>query len=174
MKQVVWTFNAWTTLAGLPMTTISYIGVNPNVIYAFALNAPSFHLLLTLDHTNNELVKTGNTNAINWHNPNTSPAVPTSGGSTMNATWGTESQWFYAPNGGHLYYNLTGDKIDFWAFSESNLRSMADGGPFAYNTDISRWGGSSETGEAAIQPGLFLFVFSTHGAGTAHYTYNVV
>ncbi len=171
-KNVVRVFGIRILPNGMASTTISYVGVNPNVVYGFALNGPMFHLLLTLGHTNNGDVKTGNTNAITWHSPNTDPKVPTTGGGTISRGV-TTTGWFYAPNGGQLHYNLTGDRVDVWAFSESNLRSMADGGPFAYDLSLSRWGVTNQSGDVLVPVGVFVVSLGMHGDGQGHLEYSV-
>ncbi|MDD1769637.1 MAG: hypothetical protein LUO79_00990 [Methanomassiliicoccales archaeon] len=174
LKDVVCTFALWLLPGGVGMATMSYIGVNPNIAYGFAVNAPGLHLMLTLNQTNNDHVKTDNHNPITWRSPVTGPTPPTQGGSNLNAAWGSHSTWFYAPNGGHIFYNITGEKVDICAFSETNLRSMAEGGPFAYNVQVTRVGAGNESGDAVVPSGLFMIVMGTRGLIEGSYWYSIV
>ncbi|MGD1060819.1 MAG: hypothetical protein ABR879_05120 [Methanomassiliicoccales archaeon] len=172
VKNVVYTFTCSFIGGGVGVTTIAYVGVDPNVAYGFIVNSPAFHLLLTLNQTNNTRVESGNTDSIPWHNTDAGVSLPHEGGGTLYPGV-TQYEGFYLENGCHISFNITSDKGDVYAFTEGNIRSMAEGGPFAYDSDASRIGAANETGEALVPAGLFVVLMSSHGAAQGQYLYTL-
>jgi hypothetical protein len=166
VKQVVDTFrpsDGW--------ATIYYIGINPTVVYGYAVNAPDFHLDMILNTTNNQFAKSNNTEPISWHNPNLEvPSNDDIAGGNVQIGLSTWSH-FYNPNDNHLFFNLTAKDIDVYVFSESNIRSMATGGPFACDLGLTRVHASNETGDAMIFPGLYVIFATGHSNNIDHFQY---
>jgi hypothetical protein len=167
VKKVVETFGPYDGGA-----QVSYIGVSPAVPYGYVLNAADYHLDLVLDETNNSFAKMNNTESIIWHDPSpdTWPKDGTGGNvSAGSTTWGG----LYNTNHDFLHFNITATDVDVYVFSQSNIVSMANGGPFAYDIALTRIHASTESGKAIVSPGLYVILATAHSGDTNRFEYDL-
>jgi hypothetical protein len=97
-----------------------------------------------------------------WHEDSIGRNVP-AGVSTYGGLYNT--------NSGFLHLNITATDIDVYVFSEGNIVSMANGGPFAYDIALTRIHASSDLGEAIVSPGLYIIFATSHSGSTNHFEY---
>ena len=66
------------------------------------------------------------------------------------------------PRTAHLNYSLNVSDVDVIGFSDGNVRSMTEGGPFAYDLDLFRPHSGNATGELEMPRGNYLIYFVGH------------
>jgi hypothetical protein len=155
VKNVVWMFSmngGW--------ATISYVGANPGIAYGFSVNGADVHLDLTLTTTSNHWTVVNNTKQLVLQ---PKPLVVWS--ETVNGLGsGPTIIPIYSEKGGHLNFSLNAEDGDVIGFSDGNIRSMAEGGPFAYDLDLFIMHSGNTTGGLEIPKGHFFMFVTTHGA----------
>ncbi len=173
IKNVVWAFGFCPGPSGIDFATVSFYGIDPNMIYGYRINGPDLHLDLVLNQTNNAEVKTGNTNAFAWADPNSieNSAQGNLGG--VNVERGVSSGWYILTDGARMNFTITGGNIRLYGFSEGNMRSMMEGGPFAYNLGLSRINATNEAGGTLIPQGIFVVSVCGLSNETGRFEYNL-
>ena len=151
VKDVVWLFSmngGW--------ATVSFVGTNPGVAYGFAVNGANVHLSLTLTQTSNQWTLANNTKLLLLQ------PKPTNTDEITLAGIGSSPSWIpiYTEKGAHMNYSVNGSDVDVIGFSEGNIRSMAEGGPFAYDLDLHRSHLGNATGELELPKGYY-FIYLT-------------
>ncbi|KQM11279.1 hypothetical protein AOA80_08945 [Methanomassiliicoccales archaeon RumEn M1] len=134
-------------------TAVYYVGWEPQAIYGCVVNGPDLHLELRLNSTNNPYAISNNTEPVAVSRQNTpTPSGPAGVSATGNSWSGSH---YYSPHGARITYDFTANGSNLYAYTEANVRSMADGGPYAYFPALTRIGAGKETGEAFLPPGEF-------------------
>jgi hypothetical protein len=173
VKNVVWNFIFRSVESGFGLAVIEYRGVDPNVPYGYVINGEGLHLEVVLNETDNVQVKDGNTRSLTWHGTYSDQKAPDS--DSWRSSLGDQrySPPYYIDEDRLLVYDITAVNADLFVFSEGNIRSMAEGGPFAFNIKASILMTGNVTGEALIPKGVFIFCFAEYGSGDAWFNYSL-
>jgi hypothetical protein len=142
---------------------IGYVGSNPQVLYGCAVNGPSFHLDLRLSKTNNTFAIANNTASITpltREDQQSGPGTPTYYPGQNGTLWMT----FYYSKGAHLHFNITAVDTNVYGFSEANMLSMAENGPYAYDLAVTRLHVANETVDTILPPGYYILIIIGHEA----------
>ncbi len=169
-KNVVWAFGFCPGPMGIDLATVSFYGIDPNVVYGYRINGPDLHLDLVLNQTNNADVKINNTNAFAWTDPN-DIEFSIGGG---NVELGISEGWYIVTDGARMNFTITGGSIRLYGFSEGNMLSMMEGGPFAYNSGFSRVNATNEVVETLIPQGIFVISICGLSNETGRFEYTLV
>ncbi len=156
IKNVVWTFGFIPGPEGIDLASVSFFGIDPNVVYGYRINGPGLHLDLVLNQTNNADAMSGNTNPFAWAIPNYIESSYQANPGVVSANRGSIKGWWIWTDGAIMNFNITGGNIRLYGFSEGDMCSMMEGGPFAYNYALSRMNSTNVAGEAQIPQGIFL------------------
>jgi hypothetical protein len=157
IKEVVWMFmvdNGW--------ATVDYVGTNPGISYGISVNGPNVHLIITLLETANQWVKVNNTAPLVLL-PKPLPTDSNEGGIGGIDSAGVNSgEVIFTNGGGRLNYSLNATDVDVLAFSDGNIRSMAEGGPFAYDPSLYRLHSGDMNGIVDLPRGFYFIFFTGH------------
>lgn len=157
VKEVVWMFRV---TGGWAM--INYVGANPGISYGSSVNGPNVHLSLVLTSTTNQWVGVNNTQPLNLQ-PKIMPTEGSEGGmGGIDPAGATSGMLFYSKNGVHLNYSLNATDVDVMGFSEGNVRSMAERGPFAYDLNLYMVHANRTTGSLEMPAGYYFIYFIGH------------
>ncbi len=157
VKDVVWVFGVYAGWA-----SIYYVGANPGISYGLTVSGPNIHLNMVLDQTTNQWAKANNTHSF-LLSPKEIPNEANEGGmGGIDSAGSMSGEVFYTENGGLLNYSLNATDVDVIGFSEGNVRSMAEGGPFAYDMDLYMLHGSRTTGVLEMPAGYYFIYFTGH------------
>jgi hypothetical protein len=159
LKEVKWNFQAHPD----GLFEIDYYGIDPFVVYGGVINGKGTHLDFVLNGTANPSLKEGSTRPIA-----TATAVfPTTTSDSLRYE-GVQNVTacvpFFHPHGGTLAFNAstTAAHMDIYAFSDGNIRSMAEGGPFAYDLKATKLGAGNISEAVTMPPGLYILALLSH------------
>ena len=152
-------------------TVVFYRGYDPYVIYGCVANGPDFHLSLILNQTNNHYVIDNNTSPaeLPHHQATVSDSYR-----FVTVAGDIFGRAFYLPNGANFSYNITGNGTNLYTYSESNILSMANGGPYAYYSPMTRLNVTNSMDNLILPPGYYVItLFAGQGTGEYDYTLKV-
>jgi hypothetical protein len=157
LKGVVWTFDSNGNWA-----TICYVGADPGISYGMSVNGPNTHLTMTLVNTTSNATMDKNTDALKLI-PKQVPIGEDYGGvGGIDKVGGTSGEGLFTENGAFLNYSLDATDVDVVGFSYGNIRSMAEGGPFAYDLAITKMHAGNMSGEFVIPAGYYFIYLTGH------------
>jgi hypothetical protein len=161
VKGVVWTFAAGS------WATVTYVGPRPGIAYGSAINGPNVHLSIALTHTTSQWTMVNNTLPLTLQpKPFPTGAFNEGGMGGIDAQGGSSGDMIYTENGAHMNYSIDAKDVDVISYSDGNIRSMAEGGPFAYDPNLYRLHSGNATGELEIPRGFFFMAFIGHNPTT--------
>jgi hypothetical protein len=115
-----------------------------------------------LNQTNNQYAIANNTAPIT---PLVRQDSRSGNGTTYNLEHGGVTwQTFYFSKGARLHFNMTANDTNVYGFSEANIRSMAENGPYAYDMAVTRLHVANETVDTILPSGLYVLILGGHGA----------
>jgi hypothetical protein len=88
----------------------------------------------------------------------------------------TSGGTFFTNDGGRLNYTLNATDVDVFAFSDGNVRSMAEGGPFAYDPGLYRLHSGNMDGTIDLPRGFYFIFFNGHttvNESTSHFLWTI-
>ena len=156
VKDVVWLFKA-----NQKWVSICYSGTDPAIIYGAVVIGQNIHLDIILNDTDNPWAITNNTSILSL-DPEPTPDTNQGGIGMVDNNGTTGGTSFYTENGGLLQYFLNATDVDVLAYSDGNIRSMAEGGPFAFDPRLTRLHSGNMTGEIILPRGFYWIVFVGH------------
>lgn len=160
-KGVVWTFSTAGSWA-----TVTFVGPRPGIAYGSAINGPNVHLITALIDTTSQWVMVNNTAPLTIQPKPFQNAYDEGGLGGIDAHGSSSGETIYTENGGHMNYSIEAKDVDVISYSEGNIRSMAEGGPYAYDTNLFILHSGNATGDLEIPKGFFYVVFFGHNPTT--------
>ncbi len=136
---------------------VYYVGLDPCVVYGCTALGPDFRLDLKLSNTNDQLAIENNTSPITLAAPELRQHL----GDHFSGGY-SSFQVYYTVNGGTLHYNLTATDMDICAYSETDILSMVEGGPYAFDKNMTVNHVGNVTGVDEIPPGYFYIRLTGH------------
>lgn len=159
VKEVKWNFRAHPE----GLFEIDYYGLDPFVVYGGVVNGMDTHLDFVLNATSNPFIRENNTKPVvlSWDVFPLTTSGTSRGTALQNATMYAP---FYHPDGGTLTYSagMLAFDMDVYGFSEGNIRSMAEGGPFAYDLKATKMAVGNVSQTLTMPPGTYMLVFQYH------------
>ncbi len=153
LKDVVWLFKA-----NQKWVSICYTGTDPAVIYGSVVNGQDFHLDIVLKDTGNPWAITNNTSTLSL-NPESTPDTNRGEIGGVDNAGVTHMTIFYTEHGGLLRYFLNATDVDILAFGDGNIRSMAEGGPYAFDPRLTGAHAGDLSDEMIIPVGFYAITF---------------
>jgi hypothetical protein len=159
VKEVKWNFR----IHPEGLFEIDFYGLDPFVVYGGVVNGKDTHLDFVLKATSNPFVKENNTKPIGM----TKDVFPlTTSGTSRSMVFQNVTMYapFYHPDGGALTFSmgLHAFDMDVYGFSEGNIRSMAEGGPFAYDLKATELAVGNVSRTLTMPPRTYILAFLFH------------